>query len=200
MLRKMFILIANFEKIHSMTFDEYFQQFDEILTGKITRSPYDSPEFMEYVKLNFSRLKRWLKTGDLLPELEFKIKQISEKQTWVLITEHWCGDAAHILPFLELLSKTNNNIELKIQLRDENSEIDSYLTNETKSIPILIIRNNKGEDLFVWGPRPKAAQDYFIELKISDLTKVEQKMELQNWYNNDKGKSLQFELLDYYKK
>lgn len=181
-----------------MSFEEYYLQFDEILAGKITRNPYDEADFLEYTKLNYSRLKRWSKTGELLPELSSKIKQLSKKQTWVFITEHWCGDAAHILPFLEMLSKLNANIDLKIQLRDENSEIATYLTNGTKSIPILIIRDEEGKDDFVWGPRPKAAQDYFFELKKSNLSKHEQKMELQNWYNHDKGVSLQKELLSFF--
>lgn len=185
-------------KIYNMTFDEYYQQFDEILTGKIIRNPYNEADFLEFTKLNYSRVKRWLKTAELLPELESKIIQISEKQTWVLITEHWCGDAAHVVPFLEMLSKLNANIDLQIQLRDENSEMESYLTNGTKSIPILIIRNEQGIDLFVWGPRPKIAQDYFFELKKSSLTKAEQKMELQNWYNQDKGVSLQKELMSFF--
>lgn len=181
-----------------MTFNEYFQQFDEILTRKILRNPYKDPDFFEFTKLNYFRLKRWLKIGLLSPELETKITKISEKQTWIFITEHWCGDAAHILPFLEMLSKLNSNIDLQIQLRDEVSEIASYMTNATKSIPILIIRNQEGKDLFVWGPRPKAAQTFFNELKISNLDKNQQKMELQNWYNHDKGVSLQKELLSFF--
>ena len=47
-------------------------------------------------------------------------------------------------------------------MRDnDNSEIESYLTNGSKSIPKLIIRDNDGKDLFVWGPRPFACQQQF---------------------------------------
>ena len=178
-----------------MDFNTYSELFKEILDGNNTTAPYDDAHFVEYVKLNASRQHRWIKTGVLSQELINTIEKIKDEQHWVLITEPWCGDASHNAPFIAKIAELNPHIKLEIQLRDsEYSEIDKYLTNGGKSIPILVVRNAKNEDLFVWGPRPAACQQIFQEMKNNNLPFEEQKVILQNWYNHDKGVSIQAEL------
>jgi hypothetical protein len=179
-----------------MKWSDYIEYFNKVLEGKITTTPYDDPHFMEYTKLNISRMNRWLKQGVLNEELVIKLKEISAPQHWVLITEPWCGDAAHIVPFIYLLSNVNPLISLEIQLRDIDSEIENYLTNGSKSVPKLIVRNDQNEDLYTWGPRSVAGQNHFMHLKAQGLPLDQQKMGLQQWYNLDRGESLQQELLD----
>jgi len=178
-----------------MTFKDYQQTFDEVLAGKIIHSPYDDSHFLEYTKLNFSRQNRWLKKGEILPESLAAVNSISKKQTWVIITEPWCGDAAHCVPFIVKLAELNPLITLEIQLRgSENSEIEHYLTHGGKAIPILIVRDSDNNDLFVWGPRPEPANDLFLESKAQQLSVVDQKVALQNWYNKDLGQTIQKEI------
>jgi hypothetical protein len=93
-----------------------------------------------------------------------------------------------------LISELNDNIQLEIQLRDADSEIEKYLTNGGKSIPILVIRDENGKDLAVWGPRPADCQVIFNQLKADGAEFGEIKIALQNWYNQDAGVSLQKEL------
>ena len=45
--------------------------------------------------LNFSRTKRLDKTAKIDAEHAKVFQNISSKQTWLVITEPWCGDAAH---------------------------------------------------------------------------------------------------------
>ena len=178
-----------------MNFSDYQQTFDRILSGELTSAPYDDEHFVEYVKLNHSRQNRWLKKGILLAEAVEAINNIQSKQTWVLITEPWCGDAAHTVPFIVKLAELNPLITLDIQIRDsEGSEIDSYLTNGGKAIPKLIIRDASGNDLLVWGPRPAEAQALFHKLKEQNRTFEEQKIALQQWYNENQGEAVQKEI------
>jgi hypothetical protein len=183
-----------------MTFEQYKAGFDEILNNANPTAPYDDPHFLDYTKMNSKRINRWLKQGVVLPEMVDYLTNLKEKQKWVLITEHWCGDAAHIVPFLHLMSEITPMIELEIQLRDTDSEINSYLTNGSKSVPVLIVRDENNEDLFVWGPRPVACQDVFDEQKAAGATMEDLKVELQNWYNHDKGNLTQVEILERLKK
>ena len=179
-----------------MDFNTYSEFFKEILDGNNTTAPYDDAHFVEYVKLNASRQNRWIKTGVLSPELINTIEKIKEEQHWVLITEPWCGDASHSVPFIAKMSELNPHIKLEIQLRDSNnSEIDKYLTNGGKSIPILVVRNSNNKDLFVWGPRPESATILFLESKAQQLSVVDQKVALQNWYNKDIGQTIQKEIV-----
>lgn len=178
-----------------MTWEEYWNLFESIATGVNQEKPYDEALYLDYTKLNFSRSKRWMKHGVLNPELVQKVEAIASKQTWVVITEPWCGDAAHSVPFLALLAQKNTNIQLEIQLRDQNSEIDSYLTNGGKSIPKLVIRDESGKDLAIWGPRPADCQVIYNQMQEEKVDFDTLKTGLQNWYNENNGVSLQNELL-----
>ena len=53
----------------------------------------ETSEKINYTKLNFSRTKRLDKTAEISEEGIEAFKNISEKQTWLVITEPWCGDA-----------------------------------------------------------------------------------------------------------
>lgn len=178
-----------------MNWDDYVAEFDKALEGKSSNEIYNDSSFVDYVKLNVARMNRWIKRGELTEELKTKLDSLEDNQKWVLITEPWCGDAAHLAPFIKKIAEYSPKIELEIQLRDsENSEIDNYLTNGSKSIPKLIARSSEGEDLFVWGARPKGATELVQKQKNQEGTKEEKKAELQMWYNNDKGISIQHEL------
>lgn len=179
---------------NTTTWKEYINKFDELLTQENPEPPYDEEMFLEFVKLNKSRLKRWIKTTEINEELTQLIKGIDETQTWYLITEPWCGDAAHSTPFIYLMSELNPKIDLKVVYRDTPPlMIEDYLTDGGKAIPKLVIRDKNENDLHVWGPRPAECQKLFHQLKAEDADFEKLNNELQAWYNKDKGKSIQSE-------
>lgn len=179
-----------------MQFEEYKSYFQDILQKPQQYDGYQDEEILMYTKLNWSRMNRWLKKFEPSDQAISFINAISEKQCWILITEPWCGDAAHSVPMIYQLIKNNPSITLDIQLRDsEPHTIENYLTNGGKSIPKLIIRNENGEDLAVWGPRPQGCTDLFVMMKDKGAEFEEIKEEIQKWYNHDKGVELQKELV-----
>lgn len=178
-----------------MKFDDYLQYFDDVLSNPSRYPTYTDPEYLNYTKLNWSRMNRWLKKFVPKEELKSLIAGVKEKQTWIVITEPWCGDAAHSVPQIYHLVKDNANIVLDVQLRDqEPSLIENYLTNGGRSIPKLIIRNELGEDILTWGPRPDALQQLFVAMKDAGKPFEEIKESFQKWYNEDKGNGIQQEL------
>lgn len=179
-----------------MNWNEYHAKFEDILEGRNVSAPYDNPAYLEYVKLNNSRSNRWLKKADLIDEAKTTIENIKSPQKWYLITEPWCGDAAHLAPFIHKMAEHGENISLEVVHRDgDNNMIDSYLTNGGKAIPKLVARDENDNDLFVWGPRPSEPQALVQAQKTSDKTIEEKKAELQMWYNKDKGNSIQNEII-----
>jgi hypothetical protein len=178
-----------------MNLQDYRNLFTEILSGNFATAPYNQDSYINYVKLNNSRMRRWTKKGVIAPELATAILAIDQPQTWVLITEPWCGDAANSIPYIEKMAALNPNITLEVQLRDSDSEIDNYLTNGGKSIPKLITRDSAGNDIFTWGPRPAEAQALVQKQKGSEASADEKYGEILHWYKEDKGKSIQTELL-----
>ncbi len=182
-----------------MNYDQYKRLFDEILANPTPAHPYDAVEYMSYTKLNRSRMRRWDK--QLAPDelMISELNQIASPQHWVIISEPWCGDAAHIIPFLIHMTQQNTLISYEIQLRDTAPFlIESYLTNGSRSIPKLIVRDDMGKDIFAWGPRPVGSQQLMEQMKAGNADFETIKIALQNWYNNDKGRSLYRELLAHF--
>lgn len=178
-----------------MTFQTYLEQFEQILNSPNRQAPYDNEDYFNYTKLNWSRMNRWLKKGQILPQVKEKIQSITEKQEWIVITEPWCGDASHVVPFIHMLAELNPLIHLDYELRDsEPHRIQNYLTNGGKSIPKLVIKNAAGEDLATWGPRPADCQELYKELHENNAPFEEVKIKLQNWYNEHQGVEIQEEI------
>ena len=129
-----------------MNYTEYKRLFDEILDNSQRNPPYDDEIYLNYTKLNRSRVRRWEKQLVLDENLILLLKEISSPQYWLIITEPWCGDAAHIVPFLIQMTELTDYISYDIQLRDsEPFLIENYLTKGSKSIPKLIVRNEEGK-------------------------------------------------------
>ncbi|MGK0412333.1 MAG: hypothetical protein ACJA1B_000524 [Polaribacter sp.] len=169
---------------------------DLLLEGKST-GPNQSEEITNYSNLNDRRMKRLDKTIKIADETTSSIQKIKEKQTWLLLTEGWCGDAAQNLPIINKMATLNENIELKLVLRDENLELmDLFLTNNGRAIPKLIILDSENNLLNTWGPRPKVATKMVTDYKAKHgVIDAQLKQDLQVWYNKDKGKSMQEDLL-----
>lgn len=179
-----------------MKFEEYLDYFESILKNPERYPVYNDQEYLDYTKLNWSRMSRWMKRFIPREDIQVKINSINTKQRWILITEPWCGDAAHSVPQIFKLIKGNVNIDFDIQLRDtEPCLIDKYLTNGGKSIPKLVIRDQNDVDIAVWGPRPSKLQKLFSDLKDEGKDFSEIKEVMQKWYNEDKGTEIQLELV-----
>lgn len=181
----------------AISYEAYTALIDDLVAKGLTTGHDQSEAFIHYTLLNQQRMHRWEKTLQLLPSAEAAIRTISLPQTWLVLTEAWCGDAAHIVPIMHALAALNPLITLRFLLRDENPELmDRYLTNGvSRSIPKLIgLDTATREELFTWGPRPASLQAMFMKLKAEGMAYPALKEVLQRWYNNDKTVSVQEEL------
>ena len=98
---------------------------------------------VNYTMLNDRRMKRWDKTVKVDEAIQNKVSKLNINQTWVVLTESWCGDAAHLMPVMNKISELNKGIDFKVALRDENNALmNAFLTNGGKSIPKLIMIDN----------------------------------------------------------
>lgn len=185
---------------NGMTYEEYKNYFEAGISGGI-HSDADQPakEKFEYTKLNFQRSLRIEKSYDVSDELKNAVESVNEKQLWMVITEPWCGDSAQTLPYIGKIAAMNPNIDLRILPRDENPDImDTYLTNGTRSIPKLVAFDGEGNELFVWGPRPKEAQRLINQWKGEGIVKPELYEKLHLWYGRNRGKELEEEFLEIF--
>jgi hypothetical protein len=183
-----------------MSYDEYRRLINAfIIIGKSTAKK-DSEKLLEYSKLNVARMNRIDKTIAIIPELIESVEQIVTPQTWLVLTEGWCGDAAQIVPVFNKIAQVNSNIELKFLLRDENSELMNwYLTNGSRSTPKLIAVDKNFEELFNWGPRPKVLHEIFCHMRATAIHSDAIEEAMHQWYAHDKTITTQKEILELLK-
>jgi hypothetical protein len=177
----------------SISYHEYRGLVKSLSETNDTTGLDKTEALISYTKLNESRMKRWDKTLKISDVALSKIQAFNQDVTWLVITESWCGDAAHVLPVLNKITELNDFIDFKIVLRDENPElIDAFLTDGNKSIPKLIIVDNETKEVLnTYGPRPSEATSYVKRFKATHGTlTADFKEDLQHWYNKDKGQNI----------
>ncbi|MFQ5703810.1 MAG: thioredoxin family protein [Gemmatimonadales bacterium] len=113
----------------------------------------------------------------------------------LVIAEDWCGDASNTVPVLAKLGDEADCLDVRLLKRDERPEImDRYLTNGSRSIPIVIVLDCDFRELGHWGPRPTELQEWVMANKDS-MPKDERYKEVRRWYAKDKGKTTLKEVL-----
>ena len=183
---------------NSMSYDTYRELVSSLVEQKSTTGPDKSTAMANYTMLNDRRMRRWDKTVKPSDESIKTVQAFDEKVTWLVITESWCGDAAHVLPVIQKVADLNTNINVRIVLRDENPDLmDEFLTNGGRAIPKLIMLDDDLNVLNTFGPRPSAATQMVKEYKeLHGSLSPEFKEQLQHWYNKDKGQTIISDLVD----
>jgi len=133
-----------------------------------------------------TRLPSWA-TAALPPGVERKL---------LVIAEDWCGDASSTVPILAKLAATVPGLELRVLLRDQYPEVmDQYLTNGSRSIPIVIALDEQYRELGHWGPRPRELQAWVMANRLT-IPKAELYPQVRHWYARDRGETTLREVLE----
>jgi len=174
----------------SISYEEYLSNFQAEIGIR------EESEFAQYLPQNWSRQSRLDRKFKLREDLQKTIDNIDKPINWLLITEHWCGDASQINPIInKVATESKGKINLKLVYRDENEAlIDAHLTDgRSRSIPILLQLDKDYNLQSVYGPRPVEAQ----ELVKSLMAKGEvYNIPLHTWYAKDKQQGVQDDLLE----
>tara|TARA_B100000809_G_C15005792_1_gene483153 strand:- start:71 stop:691 length:621 start_codon:yes stop_codon:yes gene_type:complete len=185
------IVAESLEK--AISYQEYRDLVKQLVVSESTTGNEKTEDLANYTMLNDRRMKRWDKTLKISEEIEEKVSSFKGNITWLVITESWCGDAAHVVPALYKIANLSPNIDLKLVFRDENLELmDQFLTNGGRAIAKLIMIDNiTGNVLNTYGPRPTEATKLVNDYKeIHGKLTPEFKEDLQGWYNKDKGQNV----------
>lgn len=182
-----------------------YQQYRVFVDAHTTNGTNSGDEvteaLAEYTKLNNQRMKRLDKTLKILPENQEFLEAFDKEVYFLIITESWCGDAAQTMPMMNKVAKAAG-IDFKVVLRDENPILmDNFLTNGGRAVAkLILVDKNTGLPITTWGPRPTKVTKLVADEK-ADKGELgpEFKQELQNWYNKDKGKDTERDLLEMLK-
>lgn len=190
--------ITELSVTNTNTYHNYRAKVTQLAQENSTSGNDKSEDKVNYTMLNDRRMNRWDKIIKVSDNVKDRVSDFTGDVTWLVLTESWCGDAAHVIPAIHKIAELSDRIDLKLVFRDENDDLmNQFLTNGSKSIPKLImIDNHSGEVLDTFGPRPSKATQVVADYKSKHgaLT-PEFKEELQHWYNTDKGQNVIEDLL-----
>ena len=114
---------------------------------------------------------------------------------FLAISEDWCMDTSNTIPFIQRVVEAAPGVDLRLILRDKNPDImNRYLTNGSRSIPVLIILDGQFRELGRWGPRPADLQAWVLTNRPL-LPRNEVVKEERRWYARDRGETTIRELL-----
>lgn len=183
----------------STSYNTYRSLVSNLLENGKSTGPNQSDALLNYSMLNDKRMARLDKKIKLSDETIERLNKVEKEQTWLLITEGWCGDAAHVLPVMNKMSNENEHINLKVVLRDENVALmNQFLTNGSMSIPKLVVLDKEDNVVSSWGPRPSIATKMVNDYKEKHGSlDADFKKDLQLWYNKNKGVNIQEDLLAF---
>src|SRR5215208_2192686 len=136
-------------------------------------------------------------THRVIIPIEFSVLVESFDRHWhlLVLSEDWCGDAVNIVPIIAKLAESVSNMDLRILARDENLDImDAHLTGKSRSIPIVILLDQKFRECGWWGPRPHALQKWVTEKGLM-LPKDERYREIRTFYARDRGLTTMAEIV-----
>lgn len=188
----------------SISHQEYQEIHQKLADEGKTTGENQIEMLIGFTKLNLNRSSRVEKKMELTEEAKTALATLNKKETWLVISEPWCGDAAQTVPIFHNLSKENPLIDFKMVFRDEHPELMShFLTDGGSAIPIvLFIDTESGELKGSWGPRPEEAQQKVRDYKALEVKPPYQELaeDLQKWYNKDKTVHTQKELITAWNK
>lgn len=191
---------VDLDRVHTdgMTYAEYQARWE---AQRIADLPDDADasdrRMMHYLNYNHERQASVHEAYTVSEELQDALDATEMPQTWMVLTEPWCGDSAFILPVIAEAAQAHPDIDLRILLRDDNLDLmDRFLTGGSRSIPKLVGLDDDGTVLFTWGPRPEEAQDRYDALNASGKDKMAIVKALLDWYDEGGWQHVERELID----
>jgi hypothetical protein len=113
----------------------------------------------------------------------------------LVIAEDWCGDASNTVPIIARFAAQAPGLEVRVIMRDKYPEVmDQYLTNGSRSIPIVIALDESFEEIGHWGPRPAELQAWVMANRAT-MPKTELYPLVRKWYARDRGETTIREVL-----
>ena len=181
----------------AISFDEYFKKTEEIVNKKEEELTDDEKKMLKYYQLGVQRMSRMIKIYKPNEEQLQKLSEKNFKGKFLIISEGWCGDAGQTVPAVSLFFQGKN--EVRIIYRDENLDlIDQFLTNGTRSIPIVIILDENDNVITHWGPRPAHGAELLKKHKTDPKNDTKEQFynDIQVYYSKNRGIDVINEILE----
>jgi hypothetical protein len=173
-----------------ISYPEYKKLIHLLASGSVVPEILYPPHLQKYVPINLRRMDRWEKRSHAIQRSDDRTLANGSAFRILVLTEAWCGDAAHVLPVAEKVIRSWDGLDVRYLFRDQHPELmQAFLTSGSRSIPkYILFRKEDGQVIETWGPRPSVLQAWTMNERSKvnfdpDAISVYQ----QSWYNSDKG-------------
>lgn len=119
----------------------------------------------------------------------------------LVLTADWCGDAIRSVPGLVLALDATDGADVRLLSIDDHADaMDGLRTHGGAAIPIVVVADEHGERLGLWGPRPAPLQA-LMRARRAELgpptkeTMAEFYAPIMAWYGKDRDVTALQELL-----
>lgn len=114
----------------------------------------------------------------------------AEERKLLALAEDWCIDTSSTLPLLARWVESVPGLSLRILKRDEYPELmDRYLTNGSRSIPVVVVLDREFRELRHWGPYAAPLAEWVRAHKPPAFPKEEFVKGKRTWYARDRGET-----------
>lgn len=150
-----------------------------------------APTFEQFVDAAQLNKQLWTTTYRLarVPESFLaRVRALPARLHLLVLNEDWCGDAVNTVPQIaRLASLVPEKLDLRVVGRDANPDLmDAHLTGSSRSIPVVIVLDDRYVERGWWGPRPAELQAWAVGPGKA-LDKAERYREIRRWYARDRG-------------
>ena len=125
-----------------------------------------------------------------------RAKSLTDRWHLLVLAEDWCGDAVNTVPAIAELARIAPNLHLRVVGREANADImDTHLTGQSRSIPVVMLLDADFVERAWWGPRPSALPEW-VGSDAQVLSKEDRYREVRRWYARDRGVTAMTDVLD----
>ena len=115
-------------------------------------------------------------------------RALPAKRHLLVLLEDWCGDAINTMPVLAALVAQVPQLELRVLERDRNPDLmERHLSDGARAIPVVIVLDERWQELGWWGSRPAALQAWTMSAEARAMNAEARYRELRRWYARDRG-------------
>lgn len=155
--------------------------------------PFD--QFLESAVENADLWRATARRAEVPLETVARASELPGRWQLLVIADDWCGDAVNTLPHIARLAELVPGWELRVIGREADPALmDAHLTNGSRSIPVVILLDERFRECGWWGPRPTELQEW-VRGPGMEMEKGARYREVRRWYARDRGRTTLDELL-----
>lgn len=147
-------------------------------------------EFIERAEVDQELWRSMRKRARVPAEFTRRSRDLPEPRYLLVLLEDWCGDASSTIPTVARLAEETPKLELRVLRRDENLDLmDAHLSGTSRAIPVVIVLDERFEEVGWWGSRPRELQAWVKSEQARAMETADRYREMRRWYARDQGRT-----------